>query len=160
MNKAWTRARLDEIQLRARAPAFYARLGISDTTEGRFDLLCLHLWLVLDRLEALGEKDAAQDIVDMTFTDVEAILRERGAGDATAIKGVKRLSAGFSARMTAFADTRDETAAPAVMMQVFFANTASACGQAFAMAAYAQSAAVALRSWLPSMPLDFGPIPD
>lgn len=35
---------------RARAPVFYLEFGVADTIDGRFDLVALHAWLVLDRL--------------------------------------------------------------------------------------------------------------
>ena len=39
----------------ARAPVFYAELGVPDTVDGRFDLLVLHAWLVMHRLDAEPE---------------------------------------------------------------------------------------------------------
>ncbi len=40
------------IVTQAREPLFYRDLGVPDTVNGRFDLLLLHLWLVLRRLHA------------------------------------------------------------------------------------------------------------
>src|SRR5260370_29695528 len=38
------------IVTQAREPLFYRDLGVPDTVNGRFDLLVLHLWMVLRRL--------------------------------------------------------------------------------------------------------------
>ena len=40
------------IVAQARMPCFYEDYGVADTVNGRFDLLVLHLALVLDRLAA------------------------------------------------------------------------------------------------------------
>ena len=39
------------IVTQAREPLFYRDLGVPDTVNGRFDLLLMHLWLVLRRLQ-------------------------------------------------------------------------------------------------------------
>src|SRR5438093_5356846 len=41
------------IVTQAREPLFYRDLGVPDTVNGRFDLLLLHLWLLLRRLNSL-----------------------------------------------------------------------------------------------------------
>ena len=43
------------IVTQAREPLFYRDLGVPDTVNGRFDLLLLHLWLVLRRLRVRVE---------------------------------------------------------------------------------------------------------
>ena len=40
----------DAIVAQARQPAFYAALGVPDTVSGRFDMIVLHAFLVLERL--------------------------------------------------------------------------------------------------------------
>src|SRR5258706_10356723 len=42
------------IVTQAREPLFYRDLGVPDTVNGRFDLLVLHLWMVLRRLDPVG----------------------------------------------------------------------------------------------------------
>src|SRR5262249_39071116 len=49
------------IVTRVRKPVFYRDFGVPDTVEGRFDLLLLHLWMVLRRLRtAEGGVEPAQ----------------------------------------------------------------------------------------------------
>ena len=38
------------IVAQAREPLFYRALGVPDTVNGRFDMVLLHLWMVLRRL--------------------------------------------------------------------------------------------------------------
>ncbi len=43
------------IVAQAREPLFYRDLGAPDTVNGRFDMLLLHLWLVLRRMSPKDE---------------------------------------------------------------------------------------------------------
>ena len=45
-----------EIVIQARNPHFYAKWGVADNIDGRFDLIILHLSLVINRLEAEGKE--------------------------------------------------------------------------------------------------------
>ncbi len=88
----------------ARQPAFYARLGVPDTLDGRFELLALHGFLVLHRLK--GERAAAaglaQALFDTMFADMDRCLREMGAGDLGVGPRVKRMAQGFYGRIAAY----------------------------------------------------------
>jgi cytochrome b pre-mRNA-processing protein 3 len=81
----------------SRAPGLYERLGVPDTTEGRFESLTLHALLVLRRLRALPDpaSDVAQDLVDSVFANLEANLRELGIGDFGVPKRMKKLARAF-----------------------------------------------------------------
>src|SRR5713101_7816087 len=49
------------IVTQAREPLFHRALGVPDTVNGRFDLLLMHLWLVLRRLKSAdGGKELSQ----------------------------------------------------------------------------------------------------
>ena len=56
-----TAAVYDAIVASARQPKFYADMGVPDTLDGRFDMIVLHLFLVLDRMKGKDEKGAAYD---------------------------------------------------------------------------------------------------
>ena len=66
---AWLKTRRDRRQIarslygsivtRAREPVFYARWGVPDTVQGRFEMIALHLVLVLRRLAAEGRPGRA-----------------------------------------------------------------------------------------------------
>ena len=41
----------DVVVSRAREPVFFARFGVADSVDGRFDMLAFHAWLVLRELK-------------------------------------------------------------------------------------------------------------
>ena len=90
------------IVTQSRQPAFYARLGIPDTPTGRYEMVVIHLFLVLERLRGAGASPeaeaAAQALVDAFVADMDDSLRELGAGDVGVPRRVKRAAAGFYAR--------------------------------------------------------------
>ena len=67
----------------ARTPLFYERCGVADTPDGRFDMIMVHVYLVLRRLKGGDErcKVLAQTLFDIMFDDMDQNLREMGAGD-------------------------------------------------------------------------------
>src|SRR5579872_2003929 len=80
---------------RARAPVFYAVLGVPDTMDGRFDLVTLHAWLVLERLQAAGLDAAAQALTDVLFIGFDEALREQGIGDMGLGRRMKAMANAF-----------------------------------------------------------------
>ncbi|MBM3951714.1 MAG: ubiquinol-cytochrome C chaperone [Rhodospirillales bacterium] len=92
----------------ARAPEFYSRLGVPDTPDGRFDMIAIHVFLALRRLqrEQGPTRDAAREIAqaltDILIADMDRNLREMGVGDLSVGKQVKALAAAFRGRVTAY----------------------------------------------------------
>jgi cytochrome b pre-mRNA-processing protein 3 len=88
---------------RARDPAFYADWGVPDTLDGRFELLALHAFLVLNRLKREPAASAfAQELFDTMFADLDNALREMGAGDLGVGARVKAMARGFYGRVVAY----------------------------------------------------------
>ncbi|MBM3620107.1 MAG: ubiquinol-cytochrome C chaperone [Alphaproteobacteria bacterium] len=87
----------------ARSPAFYAELGVPDTVDGRFDLLVLHAWLVMQRLDEEPESGPLkQDLFDTMFDHLDLTVREMGAQDLGVGRRIKRMAEGFQGRASAF----------------------------------------------------------
>jgi cytochrome b pre-mRNA-processing protein 3 len=88
----------------ARAPEFYADLGVPDTLDGRFDLVGLHAFLLIRRLRALPPPgtELAQAVFDAMFNDMDINLREMGVGDMSVGKKVKKMWEAFHGRATAY----------------------------------------------------------
>ena len=88
----------------ARAPYFYADLGVPDTLDGRFDLVGLHASLLIRRLRALPPPGAAvaQAVFDAMFSDMDINLRELGVGDMTVARNVRAMWEAFHGRATAY----------------------------------------------------------
>ena len=87
----------------AREPLFYRDLDVPDTVDGRFDLLLLHLWLVLRRLRtAEGGTALSQALFDHFCDDMDANLREMGVGDLTVPKRMQAFGEAFYGRTAAY----------------------------------------------------------
>lgn len=84
-----------------RAPALYSDIGVPDTLEKRFELLMLHMFIFLTRLNERKDDAAAlrQSLVDCFFEDVEATSRQVGVGDLSVPKKMRQMAAVFSGRM-------------------------------------------------------------
>jgi cytochrome b pre-mRNA-processing protein 3 len=91
------------IVTQAREPLFYRDLGVADTVNGRFDLLLMHLWLVLRRLRAIeGDSGLSQALFDHFCTDMDDNLREMGVGDLTVPKRMQAFGEAFYGRTAAY----------------------------------------------------------
>ena len=102
------------IVAQARSPVFYLHYGVSDSVEGRFELIVLHLMLVLRQL---GAKDAAasanqpvpgpgsavgQRLFDVFCHDLEDNLREMGVGDLAVPRRMRQFGEAFYGRQAAY----------------------------------------------------------
>ena len=93
----------DTVVMQARRPDFYRDLGVPDTVDGRFELVALHGYLLLRRLRPLDDgAGLAQGLFDVIFADMDASLREMGAGDLGVGRRVKTMAKGFYGRMAAY----------------------------------------------------------
>lgn len=99
------------IVAQAREPLFYRDLGVPDTVDGRFDLLLLHVWIVLRRLRAAAhglEPDQAvgqalgQALFDRFCEDLDDNLREMGVGDLAVPKRMQAFGEAFYGRAKAY----------------------------------------------------------
>lgn len=88
----------------ARRPEFYAHWGVPDTLDGRFDLIALHLFLLLHRLKRDHPDSAAlaQAVFDLMFLDMDQSLREMGVGDLGVGHRVKAMIRGLYGRIAAY----------------------------------------------------------
>lgn len=77
----------------SRRPLFYESLQVPDTIEGRFDLLSLHVILLMRRLPP--DSHLVQELFDYFFEDMDHSLREMGVSDMKVGKYVKKLAKNF-----------------------------------------------------------------
>ena len=105
----------------ARHPTFYADWGVADTLDGRFDMISLHAFLVLDRLKGV-EAGFRQSLVDELFADMDRSLREMGVGDLSVGKKVRKMAEVFYGRVAAYdqALAGDEAALDAAIARNIF----------------------------------------
>jgi cytochrome b pre-mRNA-processing protein 3 len=91
------------IVTQAREPLFYRDLGVPDTVNGRFDLLLLHLWLVLRRLNPVpAGTGLSQALFDHFCEDMDDNLREMGVGDLAVPKRMQAFGEAFYGRTAAY----------------------------------------------------------
>jgi len=88
----------------ARRPEFYSDLGVPDSLDGRFEMIVLHVFLVLHRLKGVrsGVNDLSQALYDTLFADMDRSVREMGAGDLGVAPRVKKMVQGFGGRVQAY----------------------------------------------------------
>ncbi len=107
----------------ARAPEFYRDLGVPDTLDGRFDMVGLHVALVIRRLRALPQPGPtiAQSLFDALFSDMDINLREMGVGDLSVGKRVRAMWEGFHGRAFSYEAALD-AGDPAALAQALARN--------------------------------------
>jgi cytochrome b pre-mRNA-processing protein 3 len=148
------------LSAQARDPAFYAAYGVSDTFDGRFDLLVLHAWLVLDALQNRGERELAQLLVDALFVRLDEALRERGAGDMGMNRRMKKMAGAFYGRLAAYGEAGEEAGLTSALVRNVYRGEAARIEQAALLAKYAWAAGATLgQSRLAEGEADFGPLP-
>jgi cytochrome b pre-mRNA-processing protein 3 len=99
------------IVAQARSVTFYADYRVPDTVEGRFDLIVLHLVLLLNRLgqRAEAERGLGQELFDAFCRDLDANLREMGVGDLAVPKRMQAFAEAFYGRQAAYLAALDAT---------------------------------------------------
>jgi len=86
----------------ARQPVYYTRFGVPDTLEGRYDMIILHVWMVMRRLTQVGGEAVAQALVELMFADMDRNLREMGVTDLRVGKRVLNMAEAFYGRAMAY----------------------------------------------------------
>lgn len=131
----------ERVATASRAPGLYGALGIPDTLEGRFEALSLHMVLILRALRGFPPPadDAARDLTDAFFRDLDASLREMGIGDTTVPKRMKTLASSFYGRARAY-DPPLTAGDEATLARALGRNACGADAPASSLARYALAA--------------------
>lgn len=146
-----------ELIEQSRAPEFFTRLGVPDTLDGRFDLVALHAWVVL---ESIGnEASLGQALIDEIFLNFDEALREIGTGDAGMNRRRKTLAGMFYGRLQAYRTTTTREELAAAIQRNIYRGAEERSAEASALATYASGARSRLKQGATRSPLDFGPIP-
>jgi cytochrome b pre-mRNA-processing protein 3 len=88
----------------AREPWLYQALAVPDTLDGRFDLIALHAFLLVHRLQDAAEPGPAlaQAVFDAMFSDMDNNLRELGVSDLSVGKRMRAMWEAFHGRSKAY----------------------------------------------------------
>lgn len=131
----------------ARAPRPFAEWGVPDTFDGRFDMLVLQAFFVLNRLQGQGERaDAtAQAFFDTLFKHLDHTLREIGVGDMGIGRRIQAMASAFYGRCDAYAGAlADPAALEAALVRNVYRDAPGAAAGAPALAAYVRATISAL----------------
>jgi len=107
------------IVAQARSPVFYQSYGVPDTVNGRFEMLVLHIILLLNRLRAEPDRAQAfgQGIFNHFCSDMDGNLREMGVGDLAVPANMRRIGEAFYGRQAAY-DAALAAADPVALAEV------------------------------------------
>lgn len=88
----------------ARRPDFYAALSVPDSLDGRFELVTLHVFMLLRRLKQKGPQahQVGRRLMEIMVDDFDWSLREMGVGDTGISRRVKEMARGFAGRLTVY----------------------------------------------------------
>ena len=157
----------EAIMARARTPLFHEKFGVADTIDGRFDLLVLHLYLVLERLasEGPGGAELAKATTVVTFAGFEEALRQLGVSDSGMSRRIKAMANAFYGRLEAYGNAAGD---PSQLTQALLRNLyradhtreieASRLAH-YVIAARRQLTLPGMAATLLTGTVDFGPLP-
>lgn len=101
----------------SRAPIYYAKMGVADSLDGRFDMMALFVGLAIRRLkrpdpnaskkEVKDRHRVAQELFDYMFDDLDRALRELGVGDLSIGKRIKKMAHAFYGRIDVYSKALD-----------------------------------------------------
>jgi len=122
LRNAWTRLTGDPVNAAAareaylavvaaaRAPDLYARYGVPDTVDGRFEMIVLHAVLLVRQTKQQGEagKRFGRAFMSYLFDDMDRNLREMGTGDMRVGRRIKEMAEAFYGRAKAYQAALDD----------------------------------------------------
>jgi cytochrome b pre-mRNA-processing protein 3 len=150
---------------RARAPIFHTAFAVPDTIDGRFDLLTLHAFLVLDGLKSQGNAGGklGTELASAILAGFDEALRELGVGDVGISRRMKALAGAFYGRLEAYSLADTTAMLTPIVLRNLYRGEAARGREAAALAHYILSA----REHLMGRPaallqgaVDFGPLPN
>jgi cytochrome b pre-mRNA-processing protein 3 len=133
------------IVAQARLPRFYQDYAVPDTVLGRFDMVLLHVVLVLRRLRQGEARDRAlaQQQFDMFCRDMDHNLREMGISDQGVPTQMRRVGEAFYGRAQAYeaalGEAGDAALGEALARNVYAGATIDEAARA-ALSAYVRQA--------------------
>jgi cytochrome b pre-mRNA-processing protein 3 len=155
VERLWT-----AVSARAREEVFFRELQVADTFDGRFDVLALHLWLLMDELRSRQEDEIAQQFVDTAFVQFDEALRELGASDVGMSRRMKKMASALFGRLEAYRAATDEGALAEAIARNVYRGVEHGIESARMLASYCITARAHLAQSKPeSGAVDFGPLP-
>ena len=89
----------EKMSQQSRQKVFYEKFPLLDSIDGRFELLLIHVILLIRKLRKQNEIKLSQDIVDLMFKSIDLSFREEGVGDLSIPKKMKKVGMVFYGRI-------------------------------------------------------------
>lgn len=155
----------DSLVARAREPIFHTEFAVPDTIDGRFDLLTLHAFLVLDVLKSQGggADTLGTELASVIFAGFDDALRELGVGDLGIARRMKALAGAFYGRLEAYRTADSVAQLAPVLLRNLYRGEAARTHEAGVLAHYMLSAREHLLGQAADLlqgRCDFGPLPN
>jgi cytochrome b pre-mRNA-processing protein 3 len=111
----------DAIVAQSRNPAFYLRCGVPDTLSGRFDMLVIHMFVVLQILKLGGREGQllAQEIVEAFIREMDTMVRDLGVSDRNVPKEVRKIAQLFYGQLLAYSTALQRNEAKGLANEVW-----------------------------------------
>lgn len=137
------------IVAQSRLPHFYTTSGVADTVEGRFEVVVLHMFLVLDRLkdEGADSEELIYQVGEVFVDELDGAMREMGVGDLSVPKKMRLAASGFLGRLEAYHAAllqEGDDALVAALVRNVYAGEAAKAPLARDLAAYVRTCARSL----------------
>ncbi len=136
------------IVAQARNEGFYVQYEVPDTVAGRFDMIVLHLWLLLRQLRAsTAGQSLAQGVFDRFCRDMDHSFREMGVGDLAVPRRMREVGEAFYGRARAYdaaLESTDPEALALALARNIYGTPSGGLAGARRLAGYVRSAAMAL----------------
>lgn len=106
---ATARQLLEASITQSRQPIFYTDLAVPDTFDGRFEMVALHVGLIVAELTQQNEENQkmAQALFDETFLKLEKNCREMGVGDLSVPRHIKRMMSALKGRALSYIEAQE-----------------------------------------------------
>jgi len=89
----------EKMSQQSRQKVFYERFPLLDSIDGRFELLLIHVIVLIRRLRKQNKVKLSQDVVDLMFKSIDLSFREEGVGDLSIPKKMKKVGMVFYGRI-------------------------------------------------------------
>ena len=155
----------DTMIARAREPVFHVRFAVPDTIDGRFDLLALHAFPLMEALKSTQPKGAqiGVQLASVIFAGFDDALRELGVSDFGISRRMKALAGAFYGRLEAYDLAASEPALSEAIVRNLYRANEMRVREAEILAHYIILARVVLRAQSDALlqgAADFGPLPE
>jgi cytochrome b pre-mRNA-processing protein 3 len=150
---------------RAREPIFHTQFAVADTIDGRFDLLTLHAFALLEALKSSGPVGAklSTTLASLIFAGFDDALRELGVGDFGISRRMKAMADAFYGRLRAYGTAGSEAALADATIRNLYRGDDMRRREAGMLAHYigvTRQALLAQTGALLQGRCDFGPLPE